>query len=869
MRKRSKNCKRICVLLISSLLISSNPSMDVYAAQRLYNYTTKSTLSVSDTKITYKYNGSTIDLTGTPGILTSNNVALAPYITIFNKKLGIKTKYDKANKTVTFKQGGTTVVLTLGSKTALVNGKKVTMSAAPISAKYNDSKKVAILVPTRFIAETFGYYYEWNSSTSTVTINKSLKLSYDNKATTYSGVHGKVSFDGKDINVKNMPTLIFGNTAMIQAYRVFSNNLGVKYRYYPGSGKLIFTQGDITLKMELGSSIVEINGQRADCGTAPQLVKNLETGVETVMVPAMFVSKALGYDYAWNTNTKTSEISTSSLVGVRPNLIISSGSSSGMFEEIEYFNWTLEESLVTEVEKAKAALNSNKNLVLNEGSNSNLMTLTEVYNNSTETLNLQFSGKLDSVSATHEGNQVIIALKNTFATAQSFTSNYEIIERVSVEYDYENLETNVIVTLRDESANFSLTPSADSLSLSVEFFPNYITKVFAGISQEGYQYVSFDALSNLHPKITEDANNLYLQFDNTRNGVGEKIYTADLLDEDSIDNVMFESPSINSSILIIEKPTSESTYGLHEDGTTLTLFIDKEEKIPVINDTPIQIYLPEGIEAKDIKDEDRYYNKQIILTLPGDHRAFYTTNPIINSYSNVANVKVSYANQKTVITVTTNKIQGYQYTIEDGILTLTVDAPSKIYDKIVILDAGHGGKDPGAVNGSTREKVINFNVLNVYAKDYFANSGIKVYYTRVDDTLIALKDRANFASEVEADLFISLHCNAASNTAARGTSVYYSSTNKAKTKSGLTSKILASRLVNSLSSNLGTKNLGIIDKGFVVVRDNTVPAVLIELAFLTNPGDKANLITTSFQKNAAKTIYETVVDIFDDYPTNR
>lgn len=871
MRKSNKTRKRICVLLVSSLLISANPPMDVFAAQQLYNYSTKSTMSVADTKITYKYNGATIDLSGTPGILTSNNVALAPYIPIFNKKLGIKTKYDKANKTVTFKQGGTTVVLTLGSKTALVNGKKVTMSAAPISAKYKESNKVAILVPTRFIAETFGYYYEWNSSTSTVTINKNLKLSYGNQTHTYSGVQGKVSFDGKNINVTNMPTLIFGNTAMIQAYRVFSNNLGVKYRYYPSTGKLTFTQGNITLKMELGSSIAEINGQAIDCGVAPQLVKNVETGVETVMVPAMFVSKALGYDYSWNSNTKTSEIFTSPLVGVKPNLVISSGSTgSDNTIATQYFKWTLEDELSSVVTRAEQALNSNKNLVLNEGSVSTLASVTEAEDCSiTETLNLVFNAKLDSVSATHNGNQVIISLKNTFSSAQSFTSKNELINRVSVEYDSENFETNVIVTLNDENANFSLTPSADQRSLSVDFYPNYITEVAAGIDADGYQYISFDGLSALHPKITEDDTNIYLEFNNTRNGVGEKIYVSDISDVESIDNVMLESPSINSSILIVEKPTSESTYETHEDGTTFMLYIDREEKIPVINDSPIQIYLPEGIKASDITDEDQYYNKQIILTMPGDYRNFYTTNPIVNSYSNVANIKVSYSNKKTVITITTNKIQGYEYKIEDGILTLTVDAPSKIYDKIVILDAGHGGKDPGAVNGSTQEKVINFNVLNVYAKQYFANSGIKVYYTRVDDTLIALKDRANFASEVEADLFISLHCNAASNSAARGTSVYYSSTNKSKTESGLTSKILATRLVNSLSSNLGTKNLGIIDKGFVVVRDNTVPAVLIELAFLTNPGDKANLVSASFQKNAAKTIYETVVEIFNTYPTNR
>lgn len=85
----------------------------------------------------------------------------------------------------------------------------------------------------------------------------------------------------------------------------------------------------------------------------------------------------------------------------------------------------------------------------------------------------------------------------------------------------------------------------------------------------------------------------------------------------------------------------------------------------------------------------------------------------------------------------------------------------------------------------------------------------------------------------------------------------------------MTSKALASSLVNSLSASLGTKNRGIVDRGFVVVRDNSVPAVLIELGFLTNSADCDKLVSPTYQKKAAQTIFNTVVDIFDAYPTKR
>ncbi|MDD5937117.1 MAG: N-acetylmuramoyl-L-alanine amidase [Clostridiales bacterium] len=885
MNRNKKNCKRLCVLLVSSLLLSGAPSIDALAAtnQKLYNYTTASTMKVDDTKITYKYNGITINMPGTPGILTSNNVALGPYIYIMNKTLGISTKYDKAKKTVTFKKGSNTLVLTLGSKTAKLNGKNVQMNAAPISVKYAESKKTAILVPTRFVAETFGYYYEWNASTATVQIYKNQKLSYDNKTVNYTGVLGKVSLDGKNINVKNMPTFLIGNTAMVQAYRVYNNVCGVRYRYNRETGKLTFKKGDITLEMQLGSTIAVVNGIRTDCGVSPKLVKNLETGVESVMVPGMFTSKALGYDYSWNSDTKTSQIKTSPKVGVTPNITLNPGNDSnkpsdgsstgsdGTYEEIKYFNWGVAGEYTGAVDRAIMAMETQKNLMLNSGSASTLSTIEEIISDSeVETLFLHFSNKLDSVSASHDGNKVTISLKNTIAAPQNLVGSKELIDQVEVVYDNVNQKTDIIVTLKGHNANYELVPSSDNMSLNVRFYPNYMTDIVAGQDNNGYQYISFTGLADLKPAISEDEDNVYLDFTNVRNGIGEQMFVAEGDNPDSINNVTITSSSIDSSTVVIQKPNPNVKFLIHEDGTTLALYIDREDKIPEINNTPIKIKLPSGVKVSSIKDEDLYKLKQFQIMIPGDHRDFYSKNPIANTYDNVANIKVTYnASKQTVITVTTNKIQGYKYQVVNGVLELTVDSPSKIYDRIVVLDAGHGGKDPGAVYGSAQEKVINFNVQNVYAKDMFAKAGIKVYYTRTDDTLIALADRASFASQVEADLFISVHCNAASNTAARGTSVYYSSINKGKGPTGLTSKILATNLVNNLSSKLGTKNLGTIDKGFVVVRDNTVPAVLVELAFLSNPEDKAKLVSASFQKNAAQTICDTVVQIFKTYPTNR
>ena len=886
MRNKEKRCKKLCLLLASSLVLTITPPTVALAnnSLKIYSYTSKSMMSVPNTQVAYLYNGIAINLAGTPGILTSNNVALAPYIPIFRDKLGIKTLYDKGKKTVTFKNGSTTLILTLGSKTAKLNGKAVSMNAAPISVKYTNNNKTCIMVPTRFVAETFGFNYEWDSKTATVSINKALQLRYDNQTVSYRGVSGGVSFDGKSINVTNLPTIIMGNTAMIQAYRVFRTRLGVDYKYNPKTNQLTFKKGDITLEMQLDSSIAYLNGQAVDCGAAPKLVLNQETSSENVLVPGQFVAKALGYNYSWNSNRKVSEITSSDNVGVKPNIVISSSSSKGnqstkpnetkgkLFEPIQYFNWNQATGITTLITDAKDTTGQLKTI---ESTNQNTAYLSNVIDipmtNETETIQLQFSTPYSKVLATQEGTTITLLLENTFSVPNQYNYFKELFQNSQVVYDAMSMTTKVIFTTAQENAYYKLIPSEDNLSVYITVYPNYLTNLVAGRDEIGNPYLTLTGLTAFQPIVTEDENNVYVQLPFTKNGIGDMIYSTEFSEDNLIDYVILQTPTERSSFLMIHKPTKEATYELKHDGTSSTIYFPIKESIPTYEKSAIQVVLPQGVTAKSISDEDRYYNRQILINMPGDHRRHYESNPISNTYDSVSNINVTYNSQKgqTVITVTTNKIQGYKYTVKNNLLTLEIDQPSKFYDKIVILDAGHGGYDPGAVKEGLKEKDVNYSVLNVYAQEYFNNSGIKVYYTRVDDTLIPLADRAKYAIETEADLFISLHCNAATNTSAKGTGVYYSSTNKSIGITGLTSKILASSLVNSLSASMGTKNNGTIDKGFVVVRDNSVPAVLIELAFLTNSEDRAKLASPTYQKKAAQAIYKTVVDIFNAYPTNR
>ena len=177
--------------------------------------------------------------------------------------------------------------------------------------------------------------------------------------------------------------------------------------------------------------------------------------------------------------------------------------------------------------------------------------------------------------------------------------------------------------------------------------------------------------------------------------------------------------------------------------------------------------------------------------------------------------------------------------------------------------------DPPAIRERINESDINLSVAYTYTKDLFAASDIKVYYTRVNDTFISLNDRAAFASKVGADLFVSVHQNTFTTDAKKGISVYYSSDNKNVGPTGLTGKLMAGMLLERISEKLELKNSGRLNQRLSVTTYNTVPAALIELAFMSNPDDFAKLKNEEFRKKAGQALFDTIVEIFEAYPTNR
>ena len=209
-----------------------------------------------------------------------------------------------------------------------------------------------------------------------------------------------------------------------------------------------------------------------------------------------------------------------------------------------------------------------------------------------------------------------------------------------------------------------------------------------------------------------------------------------------------------------------------------------------------------------------------------------------------------------------------------GATSTDVVAPKKIgsasrgnYDvlnKVVYLDAGHGGYDPGASYFGISEKSLTLAIQS-RVKAKLEAEGYQVVTTRTSDTYVDLTDRSRAANASESDIFVSIHINASGSSAAQGIETYYyqpyaeypsriNATYHANPTRLSMSDTLANAIQSSLINATGAQNQGVKRQTFAVLRETTAPAVLLELGFLSNPQEAARLNTSAYQETLANAI---------------
>lgn len=214
--------------------------------------------------------------------------------------------------------------------------------------------------------------------------------------------------------------------------------------------------------------------------------------------------------------------------------------------------------------------------------------------------------------------------------------------------------------------------------------------------------------------------------------------------------------------------------------------------------------------------------------------------------------------------------------------------------KVIVIDPGHGGVDSGAVGpDGVAEKDITLGLAKRLAEK-LTDAGYAVLLTRTDDTFVPLEERTAFANRHKADIFVSVHANAAISRDANGIETFFLNVDAtdddarrvaafensvaadktgedvnddvreilldlAKTESHHESSMLAESVHTSMLSATGKENRGVKQAPFVVLAGATMPAVLVEVGFISNPREEKWLSSKKDQSRIADSIIEGII----------
>lgn len=356
--------------------------------------------------------------------------------------------------------------------------------------------------------------------------------------------------------------------------------------------------------------------------------------------------------------------------------------------------------------------------------------------------------------------------------------------------------------------------------------------------------------------------------------------------EDDLDN---EITPNNKNIKSIRYAQNE------QDVVRVVFDLDEEAEYEI---TERSLYLEVELEEPSSNNvEYEEYEDYAILRLTNAKKRTFSTSTISSSNKFVMNFSSTKfeAKSKTLeidddfveeIIIKSSKItiygtgeMEYEMTQDDDDVIVTISKEKKSSDDFVVLiDAGHGGSDPGACNGSDYEKVYTLKVMLKLKEMLEDTEGIEVRASRTKDVYIDREGRLDFVLDnPDADLVTSIHINALSNKNYQGTMVLFYNKPGEERDYGITSKELATLVKNNLVDELDLIDRGVVSREDLWILEQNaagivseitgedrpvtnVPAILCELCFISNDEELERLKTDEFQEGAAKAIYEGIME---------
>lgn len=648
-----------------------------------------------------------------------------------------------------------------------------------------------------------------------------MNLFYHGKNHTYQAQEVKINIDGKEMIPKDMPAVVIEGRTMLPM-RQIAQELGCEVNWNEAAKQIYVVHQDDIVVFGIDSKTGYQNGKEFTMDVPATIVN------DRTMLPVRSLADALKLQIKWDDPSRTVFINSQS-TGEK------------------------EETTVSENEKPTGATLTG--------------VLTPSSNGAEQVFTIQADNPIGRFEKTYVDDQKIVL---DFYQAKSklpseiTTTNSSLVTgiRTAVHENNGDSFVRVVLDLRVPQ-KYEVNQSADGKNIVISFDKQTVSNIATAHSQDKDRItISGTGALGASVSMASDPKRIIVTIPHVESKLDGKVNTeglqyvsngkinmsaGDTLElEFTVDDlVQYSFQEENQNLILEIYPTT--LKNMRFDKTANVLYLDKVEKI----------------DTGSIQFDDQYLDGYFDVILPGNYEKSYGYGKYDVKGSVLEDIEVSTKGNNTTFRFHQNRISAYQVTDEGDCYAIRVKNPKEVYDKVVLLDAGHGGKDPGTSGNGLLEKNLNLTVAQKIAQK-LQNSGIKVYMTRNSDVYPENSVRAKTANEI-ADFMVSIHMNSGVDTA-NGTEVLYQV--HANDNAGrMTSKQLAEILQSRVISATGNTNRGVkLRTDVLILNRTTVPAVIVEVIFVTNTGDALKISNPTYQDQVAQAIADGIQEAAGKYP---
>ncbi|MBQ5675210.1 MAG: N-acetylmuramoyl-L-alanine amidase [Lachnospiraceae bacterium] len=277
---------------------------------------------------------------------------------------------------------------------------------------------------------------------------------------------------------------------------------------------------------------------------------------------------------------------------------------------------------------------------------------------------------------------------------------------------------------------------------------------------------------------------------------------------------------------------------------------------------PLTITLPSAEVAQQAVLLEKYSEFCVQLIFEDIPKGYFYDTPLTGDVDGIKDIVCQYQDGKTILSIYLNDVLAHIQKVKDREITLQFKPLRQVYDKVVVIDPGHGGEDAGVMHGDVYEKDITLSVA-LKLKEMLEKTDIKVLCTRLEDETISNQMRTNLANAVNADLFLNMHCGFdEKNESSHGIATYYNDTFFIPDFGNADfAYIVEEHVVRSISgSSLGVA-AGEVDNE--LLKHSMVPTAWVEMGYVSNENERGLLQQEEYVNKLAYGLYSAIVRSYE------